>query len=199
MTYSVVDYSAVEYDLLNRHFPAAAVRQSSKFRAPGFTPPPKLAPFDPAKYVGDKWAYHFVRDFLRFRSENTPDGITLRPYKKDVLKAINYDYVGQKIAILKARQIGVSYLMAALGVAWAFTHKNASIDVVATSQQQAQNIGSYTKQIIGRNPQVKKLFYPPFAEAKPTTKRACCSTNSTIKAHPFRPPRADNVRGTASI
>lgn len=158
----------------------------------------KVSKDDLRRYVGPGWAHYFARDFLKFNHRNTPDGKVLRPYQKEVLKAVDFNLVGQKLLVHKARQLGITYLLAIIGVAWGFTHKNASINIISLKKEQAEIVTGYALEIIRRNEQLDRLVRPPYTEFKPSSKTIHFSTGSKMRAHPLRMPKADNIRGISS-
>jgi len=151
------------------------------------------------QFIRPGWAKAFVGGFMRFREDKRPDGMVLRPYQAELLERIKYENVRQLVAVLKGRQMGFTYTLAMLGIAWGFCHANHNINIVSLKKGQAMLTIDYAKELLLRNKDVLwKHCCPPHAERRPSNSQIFFSSGSRMTARPLRLPRADNIRGIAS-
>jgi len=119
----------------------------------------------------------------------------LEPHLWDYQKNISSDLMNpmwDEYAILKGRQIGMSWFMGVVALHFAMMHDNVSVLLVSFNLEQAQHILNYAKGFLGRLRQ--KGLYQVFVEGA-SMKNIRLNNGSKIIALGCTVPDANNVRG----
>jgi hypothetical protein len=95
---------------------------------------------------------NFIQDFLSFKGQP----IKLYPFQTEI--ADGSDFLREKIAIRKGRQVGGSLLVSALIVYYTATVPYATVIIVSKTLDQAGLISTYTRDFFRSCPALRKLI-----------------------------------------
>lgn len=130
-------------------------------------------------------ATKFIEDFLTFKGEP----VRLYPFQRDI--ADGSDFLTEKVAIRKGRQVGGSLLVSALIVYYASTVPYCTVIIVSKTLDQAGLIATYTRDFFNQSATLRKLI-----DSKQTTKQDLYLRNgSRVITRSAGQMRADTLRG----
>lgn len=127
----------------------------------------------------------FIEKFLLFRGRP----FSLYDFQKDIARSSNF--LRDKIAIRKGRQVGGSLLVAALIVFYLTTLEYVTVILISKTKDQASLIASYAREFVATSPVLRHLI----DSARTNKLDLYLSNNSKMIARSAGMLRADTLRG----